>query len=91
MASGRVMNFRLGLKRRYPKELLVKLGESEADVAKLVGRKVVLEDAHGNRYVGKVLKPHGRSGVAVVRFRRDLPGDVIGREVTVLAPQAPRA
>jgi len=85
---GRVLNFRLGLKKRYPKELLVKLGESKADVAKLIGRKVVLEDSHGNKYIGKVLKPHGNRGVAVVRFRKDLPGDVLGREVKVLAPQA---
>jgi len=48
----------------------------------------VLEDLHGNKYIGKVLRPHGNKGVAVVRFRRDLPGDVLGREVTVLAPQA---
>jgi len=88
--SGRVMNFRLGLKRRYPRELLVKLGESKADVAKLVGRKVVLKDSHGNKYVGTVLKPHGNKGVAVVRFRKDLPGDVVGREVTVLAPRPER-
>jgi large subunit ribosomal protein L35Ae len=84
VTSGRILNFRLGLKRRYPRELLVKLGESEADVARLIGRKVLLTDAHGNKYVGKVLRPHGRRGVAVVRFRKDPPGDVIGREVTVL-------
>jgi ribosomal protein L35AE/L33A len=35
--------------------------------------------------VGKVLRPHGRGGVAVVRFRKDPPGDVVGRDVTVLA------
>jgi ribosomal protein L35AE/L33A len=48
---GQDLNFRLGLKRRYPKKLFVKLGESKADVAKLIGRKVVLEDSHSNKGV----------------------------------------
>lgn len=84
MVVGKVLSFRLGLNRRYPKELLVKLGERESDVAKLVGKEVVVEDSKGNKYVGKVLKPHGKSGVAVVRFRKDLPGHVIGLDVKVL-------
>jgi ribosomal protein L35AE/L33A len=50
-ASGRILNSRLGLKRRYSKELFVKLGESKADAAKLIGRKVVLEDSHSNKGV----------------------------------------
>ena len=85
MIVGRVMSFRLGMNRRYPRELLVKLGESKADVAKLIGKKVVLEDQYGNKYIGKVLKPHGNKGTAVVRFRKDLPGHVIGLEAKVLA------
>ncbi|MCS7139529.1 MAG: 50S ribosomal protein L35ae [Candidatus Nezhaarchaeota archaeon] len=84
MIVGRVLSFRLGMNRRYPRELLVKLGESEVDVAKLVGKKVVIEDQHGNKYIGKVLKPHGGKGVAVVRFRKDLPGQVIGLEAKVI-------
>lgn len=84
MITGSVLSFRLGMNRRYPKELLIKLGDSEADVAKLVGKKVVIEDANGNKYIGKVLKPHGRKGVAVVRFRKDLPGQVIGLRAKVL-------
>lgn len=84
MIVGRVMSFRLGMNRRYPRELLVKLGESKADVAKLIGKKVVLEDQYGNKYIGKVLKPHGNKGTAVIRFRKDLPGHVIGLEVKVL-------
>ncbi|MDH5816528.1 MAG: 50S ribosomal protein L35ae [Candidatus Nezhaarchaeota archaeon] len=85
MIIGSVLSFRLGMKRRYPKELLIKLGESEVDVAKLIGKKVVIEDAHGNKYLGKVVKPHGRKGVAVVRFKKDLPGQVIGLRAKVLA------
>ncbi|MEM4576188.1 MAG: 50S ribosomal protein L35ae [Candidatus Nezhaarchaeales archaeon] len=88
MIVGKVLNFRLGMNRRYPKELLVKLGESKADVARLVGKKVLIKDLHGNQYIGKVVKPHGNRGVGIVRFRRDLPGEVIGCEATVLASQA---
>lgn len=85
MIVGSVLSFRLGMKRRYQKELLIKLGENKTDVAKLVGKKVVIEDVHGNKHVGKVLKPHGKKGVAVVRFKKDLPGQVIGLKAKVLA------
>lgn len=84
MIVGSVLSFRIGMKRRYSKELLIKLGESKSDVAKLIGKKVVVEDLNGNKYIGKVLKPHGRNGVAVVSFRKDLPGQVIGLRAKVL-------
>lgn len=84
MIVGSVLSFRLGMKRRYRKELLIKLGEGKADVTKLIGKKVVVEDLHGNKYIGKILKPHGRKGVAVIRFRKDLPGQVIGLKARAL-------
>lgn len=85
MMIGEVVDFRLGMNRRYPRELLVKVGENRVDVAKLIGKKVIVEDKHGNKYIGKVLKPHGNKGVAVVRFRKDPPGDVLGSRALILA------
>ncbi|MDH5806699.1 MAG: 50S ribosomal protein L35ae [Candidatus Methanomethylicaceae archaeon] len=84
MIIGEIMNFRIGTKRRYPRELLIKFGNSRIDIAKLIGKKVVVEDKHGNKYIGKVIKPHGNKGVAIVRFRKDPPGEVLGSKAICL-------
>lgn len=83
MITGRIVNFRVRPKRRHARELIVKFGGSPAASARLVGKEVLVEDGYGDRYSGRVLKPHGRSGACIVRFKKDVPGQVLGLSVRV--------
>lgn len=43
----------------------------------LIGRKVVLKFGKAS-FTGKVVRPHGKNDVFLVKFRRGVPGQAIG-------------
>lgn len=80
---GRIASFKRGLNRQNQREVIVRFDESLPlnEVAKLVGAKVTWVSPKGQRFVGSVLRPHGRGGGLLVRFRKPLPGLALGSKV----------
>lgn len=84
--KGVIIGFRRGPGGVYPEVALVRvLGASgRSDVEKLVGFKVLAKDNHGNVYEGRVVRTHGNGNVVRVRFKPNVPGQMIGRVVDIL-------
>ena len=84
--SGIFVNFRQGMFRQYPHNILIRIPgiDNSNSAAKYIGRKVVWHSQSGKKLVGKVVKTHGRNGVLISRFRKGLPGQAIGSSVEII-------
>ena len=84
--SGIFINFRQGMFRQYPRNILIRIPgiDSSNTAAKYIGRKVVWRSKSGKKLVGKVVKTHGRNGVLLTRFKKSLPGQAIGCSVEII-------
>ncbi len=82
---GVVLGYRRGSGKQYVGQVYVKV-LANVSPHSLVGRKVRAVDAHGNAYLGRVLRVHGtgRNGVVIAVFSRNVPGQLIGSEVSIL-------
>ena len=83
---GVVMGYRRGSNTQYPKQVLIKVVNSlTKKVDNLIGAKLLVRDAYGNEYHGKVIRVHarGRNNVVIGVFNRNLPGQAIGAEVLI--------
>ncbi len=79
------MGYRRGAGRQYNNQVLVKIFVEPKRVGTLVGAKVIASDRYGNVYRGKIVKIHSFSkSVAVVVFRPNIPGQMIGHLVTII-------
>ena len=85
---GRVLSIRRGLNRQYQNEAILEVegikGRSEA--CSLIGCKVRWVSPKGKVFTGSVLGPHGDGGAVVARFKRALPGHVLGSVVEIEKP-----
>ena len=89
---GVIENYRKGLKTQKPREYIVRvLGvESRSEASRLIGR--VVECRLGNKtFKGKVVGVHGNRGAVRVRFKKGLPGWMLGGRVTILNPPTVKA
>lgn len=79
--KGIIVNFHIA----YTKEVLVSIPglKSKRDAGKLVGKKAIWVDEHGNKYVGLVTGLHGRSGTVKVKFKNPLPAKSLGKEIGI--------
>lgn len=79
-----IVNFRGGLHRRRGDEAVIRiLGKTDHHP---IGRKVVWIDGRtGNRIIGRILAPHGKSCYRA-RFRSGLPGWALGEEIVLSDP-----
>ena len=69
-------------KSRYA---LIKLNGFDDDRAgQHVGRKVVYTTSGGKKLIGRILRLHGGNGVVRARFRRGLPSQAMGQDVTII-------
>lgn len=84
--KGVVTSYRRGKHLQHPNQVLLLFEEikSRAEAATLVGRKVKWVSEEGREFLGKVLGPHGNSGVVRAKFRTNLPGQAIGTPVLLL-------
>ncbi len=79
------MGYRRGAGRQYNSQVLVKVFVEPKRVGTLVGAKVIASDRYGNVYRGKIVKIHSFSkSVAIVVFRPNIPGQMIGHIVTII-------
>ncbi len=83
--EARVKNFRRGRNTKYDKQIIVETDEiNEKDEAKEhVGKKAVYTTESGKKIIGKVTSPHGNSGALRLRFRKGLPGQIIGSKIEI--------
>ena len=81
-----IVGYLRGHNRQYVNQVLVKPLELDDPrlAPQLIGRKIVYRDKYGNTYVGKVVDTHGRKGLVIARFRRNLPGQAIGELAELL-------
>jgi len=80
-----VTNFRIGIKTQKNNELLLKIPniEDSSAASKYIGRKVIWSFGR-NKIIGKIIEPHGQSGIVRARFRKGFPGDIIGEKLQVI-------
>ncbi|AAR39151.1 NEQ303 [Nanoarchaeum equitans Kin4-M] len=53
------------------------------EASKLVGKKVIWKSPTGKTFVGVITAPHGNKGKVRVRFRKGVPGQMLGKLVTI--------
>ena len=85
--SGRITNYRTGIKAQMPKECLIEFDTitSASLAGKIVGQKVVWENGLNLKsHTGKIVGAHGRNGMVRVKFARALPGQAIGTIVELI-------
>jgi ribosomal protein L35AE/L33A len=82
---GRIVNYRIGIKAQASRECLIELRtvDSASLAGKLVGQKVTWTRG-SNKFIGKIMGPHGRNGMVRVRFRHGVPGQAIGTLVELV-------
>ena len=85
MLRGVIVSYKRGGNTQYNKVMLVKIKDYKGkNVSELIGKKVVYEDKHGNRYRGKVVRTHGKKNVVQVRFETPLPGQALGKNCLIV-------
>jgi ribosomal protein L35AE/L33A len=87
--KARILQYRIGPKKQYSKQLLVKpeCVESDAEASKLIGRKLILQvklSRETKKLHGKIVATHGRNGVVIVRMNRGVPGTILGSTAEIL-------
>lgn len=82
--KGRIVNYRRSVHRTKGNQVIVQATgiSSKEEAAKLVGKKVTWNT--GKRPLeGEIAAAHGNSGALRARFSTGLPGQCIGKEVTI--------
>ena len=83
---GVVTSYRRGQHKQHPNQVLLLFDgvRSRAEASSLIGRRVKWTSPVGREFLGKIVGPHGNSGVVRARFRTNLPGQAIGTPVVVV-------
>lgn len=82
--EGVIINFRRSRKTTDTNQMVVKTsGVDKRDKAsKLVGKKVVYNTGKTD-INGQITSAHGNSGALLVRFEKGMPGQAIGKKVSI--------
>ncbi|MFX0056023.1 MAG: 50S ribosomal protein L35ae [Promethearchaeota archaeon] len=83
--QGVVTSYRRGKHLQHPNQVLLLFDaiKTRAEAATIVGRRVKWTSETGREFLGKVLGPHGNSGVVRAKFHTNLPGQAIGTPVVL--------
>jgi ribosomal protein L35AE/L33A len=81
-----IVNYRRGVNTQNNAQMIIQasVSKSKEDAEKLVGKTVEWTSPAGKKMTGKVSKPHGGKGAALVQFNPGLPGQAIGTKVKIL-------
>lgn len=87
--KARILQYRLGPGKQYPRQLLVKPEgvESDREAARLIGKKLILTVKPGKRtlkFHGRITAVHGRKGIVIARMNRGIPGNYLGYTAEIL-------
>lgn len=82
IVHGRIVNYRKGPRAQTSRECLIEFEtvDSASLAGKLVGKKVTWTSGN-NKFVGKIMGPHGKNGMVRVKFPHGVPGQAIGTRV----------
>jgi len=76
-----ITSYKRSRHRIYPNHLLLKVdGYGFVKAHELLGKKVKVQVSKQKSIFGKVVAMHGKKGVVRARFKKGLPGQVIGTE-----------
>ncbi|ABL77730.1 50S ribosomal protein L35ae [Thermofilum pendens] len=84
--EGWIVSFRRGMNKYYPRQVILSLdGVTYKDAVKVIGRKVLwVHPETGEKFVGKIVRMHGRRGHVLAYFKRHLPGQAVGTKVKIV-------
>lgn len=86
LGEGVAVSYRVGSGGQNTSQVLVKVVSTILKRPhNLVGARAVIKSSDRRTYSGKVLKVHGsgRNRVVVVRFNRNIPGQLLGSRVSI--------
>lgn len=83
--KGTISSFRRGRTTQTDNQMIIHVEKSESKEAaqKLVGKKVVFKTDSGKEIVGEVKAAHGNSGAVRATFEKGMPGQSLGKPVSV--------
>ncbi len=83
--EGVIVNFRVGMKTMHHNHMIVFVPslKKRVDAAKVVGKSVVFTTPAKNQIKGKVASAHGNKGALRVIFEKAMPGQAIGKKVSI--------
>lgn len=83
--KGRIIGFRLGGNRYYPRQLIIEVESVGEDIGVVIGRKVVwVHPVSGQKFIGKIVRRHGRRNHFIAYFRNPPPGQAKGTSVAII-------
>lgn len=84
MVTGKVVQFRRGLKRIHERHYILDVGAKSLEEAKkYAGKDVVWTSPSGKTINGKVSDSHGNKGMIRAIFEKGLPGQARNTEVLI--------
>lgn len=84
IVTGRITNYRIGIRTQQSKECLIEfLGINAGKAGQLVGKKVTWSNGK-TKLAGKIMGIHGRKGIVRARFKRPVPGQAIGTPIELV-------
>ena len=85
MVKGYIINFRKGPKTQKNDELIIEIPKvnSRVKASRYIGRKAVIR-MDDKEFIGKIVAPHGSKGKLRVKFRRGLPGKILGTPIIII-------
>jgi len=83
--EGYILSFRRGQNKYYPGQVLIDIKDIRySDAYKVIGKKVVwIHPVTGEKFVGRIVRMHGRKGKVIAYFDHHLPGQAVGGKVIV--------
>ncbi|MCD6547115.1 MAG: 50S ribosomal protein L35ae [Nanoarchaeota archaeon] len=79
-----ITSYRRSRHRQYPNQILIKadgIGYTKAHA--FLGKKVIVQVSKNKKFIGKIVALHGKKGVVRARFKKGLPGQVIGKKCEI--------
>jgi len=85
MEKGVFVSYRRGKHTLRNKQVLIKMKgiDDRKEVARFIGWQVTWTSPTGNLLRGRIVGVHGRRGVVRARFKKGLPGQALGSELTI--------
>ncbi len=80
-----VMNFSGGKTTRKGNHIILEVEgvKNRSEAAAYVGKKVCWVTPSGKKICGQITSPHGNKGALKAIMEKGLPGEVLGREVSI--------
>jgi large subunit ribosomal protein L35Ae len=83
--EGRIVGHRLGGNRYYPRQLIIEVEGAGKDISAIIGKKVVwVHPVTGRKFVGKIVRRHGKRNRFIAYFRVPPPGQAKGGSVVIV-------